>query len=94
MSQLSGIGEGSAFENKKQTYQVSAKEFSAKYKSKKECYNFLTVTAKAYLSSHETVTTYFLKSLINGEKQCKYSQPFLTLRADIKCNRLKVFFVP
>ena len=41
--------------------QISAKEFGAKYKSKRECFNFLTVGAKAYLSAYETVTIYFLK---------------------------------
>ena len=40
---------------------VTAAEFAAKYKSKRECFNFLTVACKAYLSSYETVTIYFVK---------------------------------
>lgn len=89
-----GLDDNSAFENPKQLFQVSAKEFSAKYQSKRECYQFLTVTSKAYLSAHETVTTYFLKDLINGKKKCKCLSLSLTLCADIKCDSVKVFFVP
>ena len=43
------------------TKKITAAEFAAKYKSKKECFNFLTVACKAYLSSYETMTIYFLK---------------------------------
>ena len=66
--QNNGLNNNGAVNNGRPLYQVSAKEFSAKYKSKRECFNFLTVTAKAYLSAHETVTTYFLKDLVNGKK--------------------------
>ena len=86
MSNQNNINSNNAFVNGKRLLQVSAKEFSAKYKSKRECFNFLTVTAKAYLSAHETVTSYFLKDLVNGKKQCNYSSPFLTLCADVKCD--------
>ena len=50
---------------------LTASEFRAKFNSKKECFNFLTVNCKAYLSSYETVTIYFLKDLIAGRKKCK-----------------------
>lgn len=50
---------------------ITAAEFRAKYNSKKECFNFLSVDCKAYLSSYETVTIYFLKDLIGGKKKCK-----------------------
>ena len=43
------------------TQKITAAEFAAKYKGKRECFNFLTVACKAYLSSYETVTIYFLK---------------------------------
>jgi len=92
--QNNGNNNGGVNNDVRQLYQVSAKEFSAKYKSKRECFNFLTVTAKAYLSAHDTVTTYWLKDLINGKKQCKCNRPFLTLHIDIKCDSVKVFFVP
>ena len=50
---------------------ITAQEFRAKYNSKKECFNFLTVDCKAYLPSYETVTIYFLKDLMAGHKKCK-----------------------
>ena len=50
---------------------VSAKTFAAKFKSKREVYNMLTVDAKAYLPKYETITIYFLKDLISGTKKCK-----------------------
>ena len=50
---------------------ISAKEFEAKYKSKREVYTFLTVDAGAYLPPYDTVTIYFLKDIISGEKKCK-----------------------
>ena len=34
--------------------QVTAAAFAAKYRSKKECFEFLTVGCKAYLSSYPT----------------------------------------
>lgn len=50
---------------------ITAASFSAKYKSKREIFNLLTVEAKAYLSSPENFTIYFLKDLISGNKKCK-----------------------
>ena len=35
---------------------VNLNEFRAKYKSKREVFNFLTVTVGAYLPTYETVT--------------------------------------
>ncbi len=57
--------------NAPQKVAITAKEFAAKYNSKKECFNFLSVDCKAYLSSYETVTIYFLKDIIAGKKKCK-----------------------
>ena len=51
--------------------QITTAEFAAKFKSKREIYQLLTVDASAYLSSYESLTIYFLKSLISGEKLCK-----------------------
>ncbi len=51
--------------------QVNAKAFGAKYRSKREVFNFLTVDASAYLPSYDTVSIYFLKDLITGVKQCR-----------------------
>ena len=74
--------------------QVSAKEFAAKYKSKKECYDFLTVSVGAYLCDKENLTIYFLKDMISGKKKCKLSVMSHTFPVDVKCDKLKVIFVP
>lgn len=50
---------------------VTAAMFAAKYRSKKEVFQFLTVDAKAYLCPFDTVTIYFLKDLASGKKKCK-----------------------
>ena len=46
--------------------QVTATAFAAKYKSKREVFNFLTMDVKAYLPSYDTVSIYFLKDLVSG----------------------------
>ena len=40
---------------------VTSAAFAAKFRSKREVYQFLTVDVKAYLPPLENVTTYFLK---------------------------------
>jgi hypothetical protein len=50
---------------------INAAEFASKYKSKREIFNFLTVSAGAYLCPHECLTIYFLKQLVSGERKCK-----------------------
>ena len=52
---------------------VNAAEFAAKYRSKPECYSFLTVKVKAYLPSVDTVTLYFLRDIISGKSKCTLS---------------------
>ena len=56
-----------------QKMRITAKEFAAKFSSKRECYTFLTIDCKAYLPHYDTVTIYFLKDLIAGSKKCKFS---------------------
>ena len=51
---------------------MNVQSFMAKYKSKRECYNFLTVQVEVYLPAYETVTIYFLKDIISGKKKRKY----------------------
>ena len=46
---------------------VNVNAFSAKFKSKREIFSFLTIDAGAYLPSHEVLTIYFLKDLVNNE---------------------------
>ena len=54
--------------------QVTAASFAAKFGSKKECFNFLSVEVGAYLCHHETLNIYFLKELLSGAKKCKSTQ--------------------
>ena len=53
------------------TQRVAASTFAAKYASKKECFNFLSVDVGAYLCDPDTLTVYFLKQLIAGRKKRK-----------------------
>ena len=52
-----------------QMAQVSSKEFSAKYNSKREIYNFLAADAGVYQPPYDNVTIYFLKELMGGKKK-------------------------
>ena len=49
--------------------QISSKEFSAKYRSKREIYNFLACDVGIYLPPYDNVTIYYLKELMSGKKQ-------------------------
>ena len=48
--------------------QVTTAEFSAKYRSKSEVYNFLNINVAAYLPPKETCTIYYLRAIITGAK--------------------------
>ena len=52
-----------------QIAQISSKEFSAKYNSKREIYNFLATDVGVYLPPYDNVTIYFLKELMSGKKK-------------------------
>ena len=54
-----------------QRQRVTTAEFSAKFRSKYEVYQFLTIDAKAYLPAPECVTIYFLKDIVRGQKKSK-----------------------
>ena len=54
-----------------QPQHLAAASFAAKFASKKELLNFLSVEVGAYLCSHEMLTIYFLKDLVSGKKKCK-----------------------
>ena len=45
------------------------KEFLAKYESKRENYNFMTVTCNAYVDHYDCVNIYFIKELVTGTKK-------------------------
>ena len=40
--------------------QISAQEFAGKFKSKRECYNFLAVDCEVYLPPYDNTTIYFV----------------------------------
>ena len=48
---------------------ITAKEFSAKFRSKREIYRFMTVDVKAYLCDVDCLTVYYLKDLMNSKKR-------------------------
>ena len=49
--------------------QITSAEFASKYKSKRECYTFLTLSVKAYMPEYSNVTIYFLKDIISGKRK-------------------------
>ena len=50
---------------------VNVKEFAAKFRSKREIFVFLTIDGDAYMPPIETITIYFLKDVVAGNKKCK-----------------------
>ena len=58
-------------EQKNSNINISAQAFAAKFKSKKEIYQLLTVDGKAYLPTYDCITIFFLKDIISGKKKCK-----------------------
>ena len=51
--------------------ELTTKEFSAKYESKREVYNFVAVDCGFYVPDYDQVTIYFLKDIMTGKKKCK-----------------------
>lgn len=58
-------------EKGKDVVRIPAAQFQAKYRSKREVFDFLTVQLRAWLPSYDTVTIYFCKDIISGRKKCK-----------------------
>ena len=48
---------------------MTAAAFGAKFRSKREIYQFLTMDVKAYLPDCDNVTIYFLKDIMHGKKR-------------------------
>ena len=48
---------------------ITAAAFSAKFRSKREIYMFLTIDAHAYLCNCDNLTIYFLKDLVSGKRK-------------------------
>ena len=73
---------------------ITQKEFAAKYRSKRECYKFVTVAGRAYMDKFENVTSYFLKDIISGKKKCKYHLLINQMVLVISCDNVHVCFLP
>jgi hypothetical protein len=56
-----------------QKMKVNAKILAAKFKSKREIWNFLATDCNAYLPHEHCVTIYFLKDLVSGKSRSKSS---------------------
>ena len=50
---------------------VNAKTVAAKFKSKREIWNFLSFDADAFLPAEHCITIYFMKDLMSGKKKSK-----------------------
>ena len=74
---------------------ITEQEFSAKFKSKREIYTFLTVKCQAYLPRVEHITMYYLRDLFSGDKKSKLVFFInLTYFIVISCTQMKYIFVP
>ncbi len=51
---------------------ITAKQFSSKFKSKYEIYQFVTMDVNAYMPHSSGVTIYFLKDIVEARRKCKY----------------------
>ena len=56
-------------DNGSQAVKISSKEFQAKYRSKRDIYNFLACDVGIFLPPYDNVTIYFLKELMMGKKK-------------------------
>ena len=73
---------------------VTAAEFAAKYKSKRECFNFLTVACKAYLSSYNTVTIYFLKGEYPSLTVTVCAELVAGQKKFVRCEDVRYLYMP
>ena len=51
---------------------ITVATFASKYRSKNEIYSFLTLDVKCYLPPPHTLTLYFMKDLVSGQKKRKF----------------------
>ena len=56
---------------------IKKKVTAAKFDSKREIFEVLTLVLKAYLSPYNTITIHFLKGICSGKRKCKktYNKP-------------------
>ena len=57
-------------ENAANRVNVPVQEFAAKYQTKKEIYDFLTVNCKVVCPPADTVTIWHLRDMMSGVKGC------------------------
>ena len=69
-------------DNQQQAVTVAA--FAAKFRSKREIYQFLTIDVRAYLPPPNTLTVYFLKDLVSGAKKRKCAIADLMSLSDVQ----------
>ena len=77
-----------------QKVKVNAASFAAKYRSKKECYYFMTVNVKGYLPGYETVTIYFLKGKSKQLRNYVCADLISGKKKHIKCNAVQHIYCP
>ena len=73
---------------------ITTSMFAAKFRSKYEVYQFLTIDVSAVLPPHDCVNIYFLKDLVMGRKKCKCHLHQLTAIIVIKEADAKQINVP
>ena len=52
-----------------QAQSVLAQQFSAKYSSKKEVFNFLTRKVKCFLPHYDCIHILFMRDIVQGKKE-------------------------
>lgn len=85
--------EGSQIPNQDHN-QVNVASFAAKFRSKAEVYQFMTLDVKAYLPAPNTITVYFLKDLVSGTKKCKYRWFSDLVEPDVEMRKVVHISVP
>ena len=51
---------------------ISAQAFAARYRSKKEIFNFLSSSVGCYLCLHENLSIYYLKAIMEGKRYRRF----------------------
>ena len=75
---------------------ISAQAFAARYRSKKEIFNFLSSNVGCYLCSHENLSIYYLKAIMEGKRyrRCLHLLISPFCRKYVKCDRVSYIYVP
>lgn len=79
MEKMEDINQISSLAAHDSNVKVVAKEFGAKFKSKRECYHFLSHECGLYLSSYDTMTIYHLRDIGAGLRTKIYGKDVVHL---------------